>query len=102
MGRGWLHSTLRTSRTKIPISLILPNPGGKVVGVAHAAFHTRFDRVLCGPISLTAWIWEDQGDGTWMAAFDLKNFEDENCVPDAIQSASVIQKHPPSSTELRE
>ncbi|KAJ6141159.1 hypothetical protein N7497_012052 [Penicillium chrysogenum] len=37
---------------------------------------------------LTAWIWEDQGDGTWMAAFDLKNFEDENCVPDAIQSAS--------------
>jgi hypothetical protein len=37
---------------------------------------------------IPAWIWEDQGDGTWMAAFDLKNFEDENCVPDAIQSAS--------------
>lgn len=40
---------------------------------------------------LTAWIWEDQGGGEYMAAFELQDWPDEDCVVNAINSASYFE-----------
>ncbi len=38
----------------------------------------------------SAWVWEDQGDGFYMAGFDLYDLSDEDCVANAIRSASAF------------